>query len=139
MARLRRVPEILSLACRTKTCGHPCANKDARQPEPQRALTHEGSPLHTILPHLEVATILAVRHASFGRPLAVARLAAQAAGGVALLVLVIVVAVLAAIASAVRGLVALLSEFMRLAGMVMSAFIIMVLAVLATVALLVHH
>jgi hypothetical protein len=95
--------------------------------------------MHTIAPHLAVATVLAAQHLRPVRPLAAAKAAGQLAGGVIVLALVVVVAALASIASAARGLAALLSEFLRLAAAVTSAVFLMGMAVVVALALLLHH
>ena len=93
----------------------------------------------TITPHLAVATVLTVRHLSYLRPAAAAKLANPVAGGAALVAMIVVGAFLAVLAAAARGLAAVLAQFVRLASAMASALTVTIVAVLATVALLVHH
>jgi hypothetical protein len=97
----------------------------------------------TIAPHLAVASVLTARHLSYLRPSAIAKLAApaasRAAGGLALVAMVVIGGFLAAVAAAARGLADLFAQFVRLASAMMSALAVTVIAVLAAVALLVHH
>jgi hypothetical protein len=95
--------------------------------------------MHTIAPHMVVATILAAGHLGHPRLTLASKAAAQVAGGITLMVLVLAVIILAALASAARGLTALLSEFVRLAAATVSAIFIMAAAAVLAVALLLHH
>lgn len=95
--------------------------------------------MHTINPHLAVATVLTAGHLGSVRPSAATLAGARAAGGMTLAAVLLVVAFLAAIGSAGRALAALVSEFLRAAAAMASVFFTMVIAVLVAVVLLVHH
>jgi hypothetical protein len=96
--------------------------------------------LNTITPHLAVATVLAVRHLGYLRPLAAQpAAAANVSGGMALVAVLLVFALLGAIARAARGLAALAAEFLRVAAEMTSAFLILLLVVAVAVVLLIRH
>lgn len=131
----------------SKQCGHPCANKDARQAEPLRAHIHEGSPVHTLTPGLTVATISAARHAATYHAAAyhasayhaASAMTATAAPGIgALAVLVVIILVMTGLARAARSLAALVSELLRVATAVTSVLLTTVLAIFLGIAFLVH-
>jgi hypothetical protein len=93
----------------------------------------------TIALHLAVASVLTARHPGSLRPLAAAQIVSQAAGGLLLAGVVGVGILLAAVGAAARGLAAVLAQFVHLAARVTSALVITFIAMLAVVALLVHH
>lgn len=93
----------------------------------------------TIALHLAVASVLVTRHSGSLRPLAAAKIVSQAAAGLVLVGVVGVGIVLAALGAAARGLAAVLAQFVQLAARVTSALLITFIAMLAVVALLLHH
>ena len=95
--------------------------------------------MNTIAPHLAMATVLAARHLRLVALSAAPGLAAQAAGGMILIIMALATALMAALASAVRGLVALLSEFLRVAAAMTSFLFTTVIVVVVAAALVVHH
>ena len=125
-----------------KQCGHPCANKDARQSEPLRALIHGGSPVHTLTPRLAVATMGAARHAAAYHAsayhVASAMTATGARGTGVLAVVVVIILVMAGLAKAARSLAALVSELLRVATAVTSVLLTTVIAIFLGIAFLVH-
>lgn len=126
-----------------KRCGHPCANKDARQAEPPTRFKHEGRPMDTIASHLAVATQIAARHLSYAHPLAAAQIVGQSAGTgrMTLALVILIIAMLAAMksgVSAVRGLFSLLSELLRALAAMIAILSILTIAIVAVVILLVH-
>lgn len=93
----------------------------------------------TIALHLAVASIVTARHHGALRPLAAAKIASQAAGGLVLVGVVGVGILLAALGAAARGLAAVLAQFVQLAARVTSALLLTFIAMLVLVAALVHH
>lgn len=94
--------------------------------------------MHTIVPHVTMATVMAVRHFSYVRPSATARLAAPSAGTLGLGLMLVIVAFLALMAGAARGLATLISEFLRVAASMTSVLLIMLIVVVIAVLLLAH-
>jgi uncharacterized membrane protein len=72
-------------------------------------------------------------------PSAAAKLTTQAIGVTVFMALVVAGAFLATVASAARGLASMLAEFVRLATAMLSATVLMLIVILVTVALLIHH
>jgi hypothetical protein len=121
----------------SERCGHPCANKDARQAEPLRALEHEGDPVHTLTPCLAAATVDAARPLSlYHFATAVTATAAPSIG--VLIVIVVIILVMTGLARAARSLAGLLSELLRVATAVTTVLLATVIAVFAGIAFLVH-
>jgi hypothetical protein len=126
----------------SKQCGHPCANKDARQAEPLRALLHEGSPLHTLTPRLAAAALDAARHATgcdASAYHAASAMTGAAAPGIGVLaVIIVIILVMTGLARAARSLAALVSELLRVATAVTSVLLTTVIAIFLGIAFLVH-
>jgi hypothetical protein len=89
--------------------------------------------------HLAMATALTAPHLRALGPSAAAKLAGQAIGVTLLMALLVIGAFVATVASAARGLAAMLAEFVRLATAMLSATVLMLIVILVTVALLIHH
>jgi hypothetical protein len=94
--------------------------------------------LNTITPHLALATIHAVRHLDLVRSLAAAKAPARSTGGITLVILVVIVTLLAGLARAARGMAELMSELLRVAAQMTSAFFVVVIVIGVAVVLLIH-
>jgi hypothetical protein len=95
--------------------------------------------MHTIAPHVAVATVLALRHVRYVGPPAPLRFAAPSAGTLGLGLVVVIVAFLAVMAGAARGLATLMTEFLRVAASMTSVLLIMLIVIVLAVILLSHH
>ena len=118
-------------------CGHPCANKDARQAEPLRTLIHEGALVHTLTPRSAAVATDAARHLTSYH--AAGAMSATAAPGIGvLIVIVVIILVMTGLARAARSLAGLLSELLRVATAVTTVLLTTVIAIFAGIAFLVH-
>jgi hypothetical protein len=95
--------------------------------------------MHTIVSHVTVATALGLHHARYVGPSAPVRLAAPSAGTLGLGLVLVIVAFLAVMAGAARGLVTLITEFLRVAASMTSVLLIMLIIIVLAVILLAHH
>jgi hypothetical protein len=127
---------------RHNQCGHPCANKDARQSEPRCALKHEGSSMPTIAARLRLATTTAVRQPGSHHVIAAVLATAttgHVAGLAALLLMILAVVFLSSLSSAARGLATVLSELLRVVAAVTSLMFTLVIAIFLVIVLMLHH
>jgi hypothetical protein len=93
--------------------------------------------MHTIASHAMLSTVLALRHARYVGPPAPFRFAASSARTLGLGLVFALVAFLAMVAGAARGLVTLITGFLRVAASMTS--VIMLIIIVVAVILLAHH
>lgn len=96
--------------------------------------------MNTIAPeHVAAIAVLAAHRAGSDRPIALARAATQAAAGTVLVAVVLGAVVLSAIAQAISKVAALIRDFLSLAGTMVSVLLTIVIVIVGSGALLVHH
>jgi uncharacterized membrane protein len=95
--------------------------------------------MNSITPHLVLATAHTLSYLRRVSPSAASRQAAQALGGMMLVVTAVIGVFLAAITSAARSLASVLAQFVRLATVMLSAVVVIVIVILIAAALLIHR
>jgi Na+/H+-dicarboxylate symporter len=95
--------------------------------------------MNSIAPHLAVATAHTVSYLRQVSPSAASRQAAQALGGMIVVVTAAIGVFLTAATSAARSLASVLSQFVRLATAMLSGVVVIVIVILIAVALLMHR
>jgi hypothetical protein len=96
--------------------------------------------MNTIAPeHVAAIAVLAAHRAGLDRPVALARATTQAAAGTVLVAVVLGAVVLSAIARAISKVAALIRDFLSLAGTMVSVLLTIVIVIVGSGVLLVHH
>ena len=94
----------------------------------------------TLSPHLPaLATLLTARPGPLLHAAGAYRSATGAASGLSLTVVVLVATILAVLTRAVRGVVALLGQFLQMAAAVAGVLVIMLIVIVVAFAVLVAH
>lgn len=94
----------------------------------------------TLSPHLPaLATLLTARSGAMLHAAGAYRSGTGAASGLTMTVFALVVAVLAVLTRAVRGIVALLGQFLQMAAAMASVLVIMLIAIVVAVGVLAAH
>jgi len=86
-----------------------------------------------------LATLLTARPGPFLHAAGAYRSATSAAGGLTMTVVVLVATILAVLTRAVRGVVALLGQFLQMAAAMASVLVIMLIAIVVAFAVLAAH
>jgi hypothetical protein len=94
----------------------------------------------TLSPHLPaLATLLTARSGAMLHAAGAYRTGTGAASGLTMTVVAIVAAVLAVLTRAIRGVVALLGQFLQMAAAIAGVLVIMLIAIVVAVGVLVAH